>query len=79
MGFSKSVGVQHINVIVNLLYWLIVKSELLEETNCLLKFAKKKLNAFIWNGLITFLNESYLLLCFCAAINIAPDLVQYGL
>ena len=67
-----------INVIINILYWLIIKSELFEKTNILFKFAKKQFNSFIWNGLITFLNESYLLLCFCAAINIAPNLPQYG-
>ena len=41
-----------------------------EPTNRIVKFSKKMFLNFKWNGLIAFFNESYLLLCFCTAINL---------
>ena len=49
---------------------LISKYNLLACNDKVLVFARKKLEKFKWNGLLLFFNESYLLLCFCSAINI---------
>ena len=51
------------------IFYAIVKSDLLGEKNKLLIIAKKQIRKFKWNGLLQFLNESYLLLCFSVAFN----------
>ena len=58
-------------ILFQLVYFLIMALACCERTNSIVVFARNEHNKFKWNGLIAFFNESYLLLCFCAAFNLS--------
>ena len=58
-----------LTVLIQIVFYMIAKSGCLAEKNKLKVFAKKQNQNFVWNGLLDFLNQSYLLLCFSVALN----------
>ena len=58
-----------LNLILVVIFYSIVKADILDKKNRLRVIAKKQIQRFKWNGLLQFLNESYLLLCFSVAFN----------
>ena len=55
---------------IQLICYLVSKLSCCGRGNRIIVNARKQHDAFIWNGLIAFFNESYLLLCFCAVFNV---------
>ena len=50
--------------------YLVTKLACCCRRNKIITTARAQHDAFIWNGLIAFFNESYILLCFCAVFNV---------
>ena len=57
-------------LVIQLICYLVSKLACCCRGNKVIVRARTQHDAFIWNGLIAFFNESYLLLCFCAAFNV---------
>ena len=63
-----------INLVVQLVHFLIAKYECCKRGNKIRVFSKKQHDQFVWNGAIEFFNEVYMLICIAVAINIHSGL-----
>ena len=59
-----------VTLAIQLICYMLSKLTCCGRGNKIIVNARKLHDAFIWNGLIAFFNESYILLCFCAVFNV---------